>query len=154
MCPKRRDHYLTKQRGAALAVALFVLLIVALLGLTLVRALNDSANAVASDVLGTRAQLAAQSGVQGLMTEIYPLNGTLDTSICPTRVSHEPPVVRSYTFTAAGLNQCSATVRCNQLQLTSPYSGTHIRVISEGSCAGGELTYSKRILVEIGDGIQ
>lgn len=143
-----------QQRGAALAVALFVLLIVGLLGLTLVRALNDTATAVASDVLGTRAQLAAQSGVQGLMTEIYPLNASLDTSVCPTRVGNEPPVVRTYTFATTGLQQCRATVRCNQLQLTSPYNGTHVRVISEGSCTGGNLTFSKRILVEIGDGIQ
>ncbi|WP_417687484.1 pilus assembly PilX family protein [Pseudidiomarina sp.] len=147
-------HIQSQQRGAALAIALFVLLIVALLGLTLVRALNDSASAVASDVLGTRAQLAAQSGVQNLMTELYPLNAALNTGLCPARTSNEPPIVRNYSFTADGLTQCNATVRCNQLQLTSPYSGTHIRVISEGSCAGGTLTYSKRTLVEIGDGIQ
>ncbi|WP_417683159.1 pilus assembly PilX family protein [Pseudidiomarina aquimaris] len=153
MCHKIPRIY-SVQRGAALAIALFVLLIVALLGLTLVRALNDSANAVASDVLGTRAQLAAQSGVQLLMTELYPLDAGLNTSVCPARVSNEPPVVRNYTFSADGLTQCSTSVRCSQLQLNSPYSGTHIRIIAEGSCNGGDFTYSKRILVEVGDGIQ
>ncbi|WP_258239834.1 pilus assembly PilX family protein [Pseudidiomarina homiensis] len=142
------------QRGAALAVALFVLLIVALLGLTLVRALNDSANAVASDVLGTRAQLAAQSGVQLLMTELYPLDAELNTTICPARSGNEPPVVRNYSFAAQGLTQCDAAVRCNQLQLSHPYSGTHVRIIAEGSCTGGDFNFSKRILVEIGDGVQ
>lgn len=147
-------YLFTRQRGAALAIALFVLLIVALLGLTLVRALNDSANAVASDVLGTRAQLAAQSGVQLLMTELYPLDAELNTTVCPARTGNEPPVVRNYAFTAEGLTQCNAAVRCNQLQLSSPYSGTHVRIIAEGSCTGGSLTFSKRTLVEIGDGIQ
>ncbi|RUO62429.1 hypothetical protein [Pseudidiomarina insulisalsae] len=152
MCP---NHSTSRQQaGAALAIALFVLLIVALLGLTLVRALNDTATAVASDVIGTRAQLAARSGIEALMTELYPLDSTLNTALCPSRSSAEPPVVRTYTFTAEGLTQCQAEVRCNQLQLNSPYRGTHIRIISGGSCDAGSFTYSKRILVEIGDGLE
>ncbi|MDN7129433.1 pilus assembly PilX family protein [Pseudidiomarina terrestris] len=143
-----------RQQGAALAIALFVLLVMSLVGLTLVRSLNDTADAVASDVLGGRAQLAASSGVQAIMVELYPLNMGFDPSVCPARVASEPPVVRSYSFTAPGLSQCTAQVRCNQLDLTSPYSGTHIRIIAEGSCDGGAMMYSKRILVEVADAIK
>ncbi|MFC0445909.1 pilus assembly PilX N-terminal domain-containing protein [Pseudidiomarina halophila] len=153
MCPNSSQHKV-KQNGAALAIALFVLLVMSLVGLTLVRSLNDTASAVASDVLGTRAQLAATSGIQTLMVELYPLNASFDSSICPTRTSSEPPIVRSYNFTAQGLTQCSAQLRCNQLDLTSPYSGTHIRIIADGSCEGGSMVYSKRILVEVADAIK
>ncbi|CAB0150563.1 hypothetical protein PSI9734_01002 [Pseudidiomarina piscicola] len=143
-----------RQRGAALAIALFVLLVMSLVGLTLVRSLNDTANAVASDVLGARAQFAAQSGIDAVMVELYPLNGTFDSSVCPARNTIEPPVVRSYSYTALGLTQCTTDIRCNQLQLNSPYSGTHVRLIAEGSCQGGEMVYSKRILVEVADAIK
>lgn len=153
MCPNASQHK-AKQNGAALAIALFVLLVMSLVGLTLVRSLNDTASAVASDVLGTRAQLAASSGVQSLMVELYPLNASFDSSVCPARTSSEPPVIRNYNFTADGLTQCSARVRCNQLDLTSPYSGTHIRIIADGSCEGGSMVYSKRILVEVADAIK
>ncbi|MGQ4276689.1 pilus assembly PilX family protein [Pseudidiomarina sp. E22-M8] len=148
------SHSQPREKGAALAIALFVLLVMSLVGLTLVRSLNDTASAVASDVLGTRAQLAATSSIQAIMVELYPLDTNFDDSVCPARTSNDPPVVRNYNYTAPGLTQCTAQIRCNQLDLSDPYNGSHIRIIAEGSCEGGTMVYSKRILVEVADAIK
>lgn len=68
MCPK---HYqpisLTKrstQRGSMLVIALFVIIVLALLGLTMTRLLSSSSETIIYEVLGQRAINAARAGVE------------------------------------------------------------------------------------------
>jgi MSHA biogenesis protein MshP len=67
MCPK---HYQpsslankSTQQGSMLVIALFVIIVLALLGLTMTRLLSSSSEAIIHEVLGQRALNAARSGI-------------------------------------------------------------------------------------------
>ena len=67
----------TLQRGSALMLALFIIIVVALLGTTLVRVLSTSSEAIAQEVIGTRALMAANSAMQSAVTTIISTLNTL-----------------------------------------------------------------------------
>jgi MSHA biogenesis protein MshP len=69
-----------KQKGSALVIAVFVIVVMSLLGLSLIRMLQTSGNAVAYEVLGTRAYQSAQIGIQFALSERFPL--------APSQVTH------------------------------------------------------------------
>lgn len=154
MFPKHGSHALGKQRGAALAVAVFIIVVMSLIGMAMVRILGDSSQAIVSEVYGTRAEAAARTGAELFLTELFPHDAPAASGICPERSSAEPPEVRpEQTFTINGLTNCSTTVYCDRVNLGAPYSGTHFRIITEGQCQVGDLTYSKVIMLEASDGV-
>ena len=59
-------------RGSAIMVALFVIVIVGLLAAALSRLLLDSSEKVTVEVLGVRALMAAQSGLEQGFYQLYP----------------------------------------------------------------------------------
>ena len=67
MCP--RSHYVnittkpSTQRGSMLVIALFVIIVLGLLGLTMTRLLSSSSEAIIHEVLGQRALNAARAGI-------------------------------------------------------------------------------------------
>ncbi|RUO59821.1 hypothetical protein [Pseudidiomarina marina] len=144
-----------RQRGAALAVAVFIIVVMSLIGMAMVRILGDATSATVSEVLGARAQAAARSGAETLLVDLFPLNSSnADETICPERTSSEPTsVVIQSSFSVDGLANCSTTVYCDQAELSAPYSGIHFRILAQGSCGAGDLTYSKEIMLEASDGV-
>lgn len=154
MSPRQKWSIPNKQKGAALAVVIFIIVVMALIGASLVRLLSSGSNAVVSEVSGSRAYHAAQSALQLTLTDLFPLNATgANTSLCSARVVGNPaPLLTSYTYTAAGLASCSADVYCDQLELTAPFQGHHFRLRAQGICTVGTETYSREILIEASDG--
>ena len=69
-----------KQQGSALMLALFVIIVLTLLGGSLVKILSTSSEAIAQEVIGTRALMAANSAMQAELAVLFPLNAT---STCP-----------------------------------------------------------------------
>ena len=63
-----------RQSGSALVIAIFVLVIMTLLGSALIRMQSSSAETVVYEVMGTRAYAAAQTGIQWQLKEVFPLN--------------------------------------------------------------------------------
>ena len=61
-------------RGSALIMAVFVIVVMTVLGAALMRILSASAESVAYEVLGTRALAAAQTGAQWQLQQVFPLN--------------------------------------------------------------------------------
>lgn len=141
-----------KQNGAALAVAVFIIVVMGLIGMAMVRILGDSSQAIVSEVYGTRAQAAARTGAELFLTELFPHDSPVATTLCPARTSLAPPEVSpEQTFTISGLAGCSVTVYCDRADFTTPHSGTHFRIISEGQCQVGESAYSKVLMLEASD---
>ena len=67
-----------RQKGSALMMSLFVMVILILLGNALVKVLSSSSEATAQEVIGTRAYMAANSDMQAKLQQLFPLNdGTL-----------------------------------------------------------------------------
>jgi len=71
-----------RQEGSALVLALFIMIVVTLLGTFLVKMISSSAETIAFEVLGTRAYQAAQIGAQRKLSELFPLSpGTLECTL-------------------------------------------------------------------------
>ncbi|MEW6994128.1 PilX N-terminal domain-containing pilus assembly protein [Colwelliaceae bacterium MEBiC 14330] len=91
---------LTLQNGSALVLALFIIVIVTLLGTALVRMISSNAETIAYEVLGTRAYQAAQAGAQIKLKRLFPLSGPSECTANST-----------YDFSGIdGLDNCQAAI--------------------------------------------
>jgi MSHA biogenesis protein MshP len=110
------------QRGFSLPIAIFILVIMALLGAAMVTIMQNSQRSVGTAVLSTRAFFSAQSAAQYALGQLFPLNG--GAANCPSTY----PTI---TYTASGLAGCSAVVACS----SSTISGkTFYKLNSTGTC--------------------
>ena len=71
----------SEQRGSMLVIALFVIIVMALLGLTLSRLLSSSSDAIIHEVYGQRALNAARAGVEEQIALAFPINGSASCSV-------------------------------------------------------------------------
>lgn len=127
-----------KQQGSALMMAVFIMVVLMLLGITLTNILSTSSEAIAQEVIGTRALAASNSGMQGHIQKLFPLKG--NTSQC-NLTSYE------YNFDGVvGLYQCKAFARCENY---ANHSGVaYYRLTSTGECGSGSMeTDSKHIVI-------
>lgn len=92
-----------QQQGSALVIAIFVIVVLLGLLLALTRILTSSSESVVYEVLGTRALLAAQSGLELASTQLFPLEQP---------VANCSVVNTEFTFTGAGLSNCRARLDC------------------------------------------
>ena len=65
-----------KAQGSALVIAIFVIIVMSLLGVALVKMLSSTAESVAYEVIGTRAFQTAQTGLQWGLSDRFPLNSS------------------------------------------------------------------------------
>ena len=121
-----------RQRGSAIVLALFILVVLALLAISLIRMLADSSRSVATEVYGARAFLAAQSGLDLALVSLFPLaNG--EGVGCGS-----VPANDGGRFAAQnGLVNCSVTIQCNSVVAPAPDGQTYYRLTSEGVCQAG-----------------
>ena len=154
MFPKPRVSSPRQQRGAALAVAVFIIVVMSLIGMAMVRILGDSSSATVSEVYGARAQAAARTGAELFLVELFPHNAPVNSALCTDRSAAPPALARTeQAFSINGLTNCSTTVYCDKATLSTPYSGVHFRIVAEGNCEVGDMTYSKEIMLEASDGV-
>ncbi|MFQ2701634.1 MSHA biogenesis protein MshP [Aeromonas caviae] len=119
--PRRLVH----QRGSAIMVALFVVVIMALLAAAMGRFLVDSGEKHGVEVRGVRALMAAQSGLEIALYRLYP-SGQWQGQACS-------PL--TFTFTEVGLAGCQASVSCTKLTVSvAGATQTGYRFSSEGRC--------------------
>jgi len=118
-----------KQQGSTLVMAIFIMVVLVLLGNSLLQILASSDEGVAQEVIGTRALAAANSGMQAQLQQLFPLNGAALS--CPASTSYNG-------FTSVtGLYNCSATVTCDNY---ATIDGTnYYRLESTGTCGFGDL---------------
>ena len=124
------------QCGFSLPVAIFILVVLALLGAAMVGIMLNSSRALGSAVLSTRAFFAAQSGAQYALAQLFPLTGA------PASCAAAYPTL---TFTASGLAGCNAVVSCSSQTIGSQIYYT---LNSTGSCSAGGDSAVRQIQVQ------
>jgi MSHA biogenesis protein MshP len=140
---KRPYTFLQKnrQKGSALVIAIFIIIVLSALGAALVNMLDSSQEGVAYEVLGTRAYTAAQSGLQWQLAEVFPLNSSAVSCKNQAAIDSITPVFNN----VQGLAQCSINVSCTDFELNSI---RYYTITSSGECTiDGEVT-SRRVAVE------
>jgi MSHA biogenesis protein MshP len=136
MYPKlpRTKH---KQRGSALVVAIFIIVVMLAIVLALSRILLSSSDSVVYEVQGTRAMFAAQSGMELALTELFPRSAAANCSSW------------TFSFATAGLPGCEAQVQCTAQPVASPQLSQLYFMQSTGSCNANEFITSRSIELEV-----
>ncbi|MDX3775391.1 type II secretory pathway component [Chromatiaceae bacterium AAb-1] len=104
-----------QQQGSALVTAVFIMLVMLALVLSLSRLLVSGSETLVYEVQGTRAFLAAQSALEIAMTDVLPLNNIAAGACETTKTITFPSVFPE-------ISHCTVTVGCsetNVYQLTS-----------------------------------
>ena len=134
---------INKQRGNTLVIAVFVIVVLGGLVAALASLLRTSSESVVIEVLGARSYLAAQSGLEQAMMEVYPLNNSADTN-CGVDGTE-------YSFVGnQSLEQCSAAIRCDNENYTDKSNTiyTHLVITADGLCTAGSQRASRQLQIE------
>ncbi|MGY3941925.1 pilus assembly PilX family protein [Aeromonas tecta] len=141
------------QRGSAIMIALFVIVIMALLAAAMGRFLLDSGEKNTAEVRGVRALMAAQSGLEIALYRLYP-NGQWQGQQCAASTSLR--------FTDAGLVGCQVIVSCTKIPVSAAgITQTGYHFSSEGRCGdpgtnsgpNPDFAVSRTLVVEAFDGV-
>ncbi len=133
-----------RQRGSMLVIALFVIVVFALLGLTMTRLLSSSSESVIFEVLGQRALNAARSGLEFCLAAEYPVDqGVIAAQPCADPTTDSFPDI-------PGLENCSYRVEpAEDITVTDgAVSYTYTKFTSTGSCQAGAIITSRTVYVD------
>ncbi|PMG42769.1 MSHA biogenesis protein MshP [Shewanella sp. 10N.286.52.B9] len=124
----------TRQRGSALVIAIFVLIVMFLLAGTLIRMLEDGDDAVNLEVWGARALFAANSGADAELASLFPVAGGV--GVCNS-VRHEWSAPSTI-----GFHGCRVFLACNPTVANgvTQYSILSYAVCETGNCSGDAAT--------------
>ncbi len=117
----RLNGKLQREGGSALLMAIFVLVVVALLGAGMVSLLKNADESVAREVISTRALLTAESGAQRKIQQLFPTSGSPDCSA----ISNLP-------LSGPGFGSCFVDVAC--VAVSPEGTDTYYTVTSTGRC--------------------
>jgi MSHA biogenesis protein MshP len=138
---KRRSSITVSKRqsGSALVTATFVIVVLGLLVSVLARLVSTSSESVVVEVLGNRSFLAAETGLQNAMTELFPVGSGIQScdEVNQSKVG----------LSSGGLKRCNYKVECSDY-LYSDKNETHYRLESTGQCTGGEQVASRQLVIE------
>ncbi|WP_076417153.1 hypothetical protein [Colwellia sp. UCD-KL20] len=126
------------QKGSSLVLAIFILVVMSLLGAALLRMMATNEETYVYEVLGTRAYNAAQTGAQRKLQQLFPLNTGLDSSMCTA----------DDTFSLAnieGLDYCSVKVDCLEVKHENV---SYFTVTSIGQCVINDEATSRVVEVQ------
>lgn len=123
------------QQGSMLVIALIVIIVLALLGLTMTRLLSSSSEAIIYEVLGQRALNAARSGIDCAVANEFG-------SSCAHPISH--------TFSGVtGLENCSYNViPASKLIEDGAKNFTYWRYSATGQCSAGNINVTRFLYVD------
>ncbi len=128
-----------RQRGSALVIAIFIVVVMTLLGASLVRMIGTNAEAIVYEVLGTRAYQAAQAGAQRKMAEVFPL--VSGSEVCS--------VDSSYDFSAIeGLDHNCIAVDVDCINDATVDGVSYYTITSVGQCSVAGVVTSRTIEIK------
>jgi MSHA biogenesis protein MshP len=127
----------TQQRGSALVIAVFIIVVMLALVLSLSRLLISSSETVVYEVQGTRALFAAQSGLEIKLTELFPI--TEDAAICEENSEIQ--------FDTPGLLACKTEISCTPFP--DDVTPSMYQLVSTGSCDAGGFITSRKVQIEV-----
>mgnify|MGYP000955407023 CR=1 FL=1 len=112
-------------QGSALVLAIFIMVVMLMLGAALVKVLSSGNNTLAYEVVGTRAFNAANAGVQIQLSALFPLNS-------PAQTCASAPVGLPNFTTTNGLQNCRiSSLTCTDF---SEDDITYFTIRSTGEC--------------------
>ncbi|UAB69900.1 hypothetical protein INR79_15480 [Vibrio sp. SCSIO 43132] len=117
---------LNNQKGSVLIIAIFVIVVMGMLGLTLMRLEASNQDTLTREILGTQAWFLAHSGNEWGLTYMYPLNESAAVSNLQSRCTA--------LTTSAAANAATAIIENSQ----APCSSLTIQCDEVGS---GDLTF-------------
>jgi MSHA biogenesis protein MshP len=137
-----------KQQGSAIVLALFIIVVMSLLGTAMVRMLSANAENIVYEVVGTRAYFAAQAGMQEGLHNIYPLQAPAEDC---TALSPIPFTLVNRNYSNEGLLNCSATVivtNCESIETAVGVFEFFYLIESTGQCTADDITTTRTIEVQ------
>jgi len=149
MCRSRRIGYrrmLMYQAGFSLPVAVFILVIMAVLAAAIVQIASRNNLSSAQEVISTRAFYAAESGASWAMSRLFfNAAGSADKIFSDGQCASAAVNNKTLTFTVDGLAGCSANITCSADTVGST---GYYRVVSTGVCGAGPV--QARRVIEVG----
>ena len=133
---KGKNSILKKQKGSALVIAIFIIVVMSLLGSALVKIISTNAETIAYEVIGTRAYQAAQTGAQKKMSQLFPLSPTV--GVC--NINTVPDDFSS----VKGLENCTA-VNVGCIEDATVNGVTYYTITSTGQCTVAGISTSRKI---------
>lgn len=124
-----------KQRGGALIVAIFVIVVMSLMAAAMIRIDWSSQDTTTREVLGTRAWFTAHSGNEMMLNLLFPIGVSgANATVCNS----------SSAFTPANNYNCRATVTCTPSSVSRAGSTmTTFYLESTATCGSGALQVTR-----------
>ncbi|WP_028866377.1 hypothetical protein [Psychromonas hadalis] len=138
---------LSKQQGSAIVLAIFVIIIISLIGAALMSLQRDSAKGTSYEVYAARAYLSAYSASEIALTELFPLIPAGASATVPSCSN----VVANATLPAneVGFHGCNATVLCSTIApINSASLPTRYKVVSTAVCENAQTITRRQISIE------
>lgn len=126
-----------KQRGSALVIAVFVIVVMLALTIGLARLLVSSSETVVYEVQGNRTLLAAQSGLEIGLSQLFALNSS--TPACSNTSS-------SISFNSPAMAGCEVALSCKT------FAGPPVifQLTSVAHCQRGDFITQRQVQIEVG----
>ncbi|MCK7458970.1 Type II secretory pathway component [Idiomarina aminovorans] len=136
-----------RQQGSALVVAIFVIVVLGLLVSVLSKLVRTSSDSTVIEVQGNRAFMAAQSGIQRAMLELYPIGGSFTPCSDGLLADYDSLKI------AAPIEKCTAKVTCQAYNEPSDPDydekiASHYRLESTGTCEAGNTITTRKLAIE------
>ncbi|WP_126819675.1 hypothetical protein [Idiomarina aquatica] len=138
-------------------MAVFIIVVLSLVGSAVITMLNNTSKATVSEVYGARALFAARSGAEiFLANRLLESPDSITLGDCTPREENQAPSERDEPteipfINEGGLSSCQAYVHCDHV--TTPTGSIHVRVESIGSCEIGGENYTRVLLLEASDAV-
>jgi MSHA biogenesis protein MshP len=136
-------YKMARQKGSMLVIAIFVIVVMSLLGLAMTRILSASSNTIVYEVYGLRALQAARSGIEANIAKVFPVPKS-----DPEVAGPCGPLLSNVEFSAVpGFENCNYSATCDA---TLYGDGTHTlyKFASIGKCTAGDISVSRMVKVE------
>lgn len=138
------NFYYSQQRGFLLPLALFILVVMGALALTISRTATQTQNSSIQEFTNVQAFYAAESGAQRGMQRLF---FSAATPLTRTGINNRcTGWTQSYTFSSAGLQACTALVTC-ALTTDANNIRSFYTLTSTGSCGASHFRAERVIQV-------
>jgi MSHA biogenesis protein MshP len=125
MSPKNTGS--KRQKGSSILIALFIMVVVMLLGTSLGNMIQSSSDTIASQVNGTRALSVANIGAERRLNELFPITFNLIASRCDDTLTYD----NIGGGNVKGIMTCYVVVKCSDFKL---FDVVYYHIESTGTC--------------------
>ena len=132
-----RQLLFSSQRGFSIPAAIFVLVVVAMLGTGMQKILSKGEQDVAREVLSMRALMAAESGIERGLNQVIEINPASCTGNLTNPPSSLTPLISAWVLSTPGMSNCEVNVICGVAQHDADNDGlleNYYTLRSRGQC--------------------